>query len=208
MFITFEGIEGGGKSTQIFRLADRLKKTGHEVVLTREPGGTAIGDQIRSILLDSVNRNMTFLCEQLLYWAGRSQHLEELIRPALAAGKIILCDRYVDSTLAYQGYGRGLDFDQIAYFNKLVTQEMKIDLTFLFDLPTEIGMKRALERIGGLHGPKEDRFEREALAFHERVRQGYLTLARQEPARYRILDAELSPDELEKQIWNEVQVIL
>lgn len=208
MFITFEGIEGSGKSTQIKRLADHLRQTGSEVTVTREPGGTSIGDQIRSILLDSQNKNMAFLCEELLYWAGRAQHLEELIKPALARGQIVLCDRYVDSTVAYQGYARGLDFKQIAQFENLVCAGLKVNRTFLFDLPTKEGMGRAMARIEGLHGPKEDRFEREALDFHEKVRQGYLALAKREPGRFLVLDAAKNPDEIEKDIWAVMEPLL
>lgn len=208
MFITFEGIEGSGKSTQIKLLAQSLNARGLEVVLTREPGGTAIGDQIRAILLDSKNKNMAFLCEELLYWAGRAQHIDELIKPALDAGKIVLCDRYVDSTLAYQGYGRGLDFKQIELFCNLVTRGLKINKTFLLDLPTPDGMRRALSRIEGLHGPKEDRFEREALAFHEKVRQGFLSLAQAEPNRITVVDAARSQDEIAREIWTVMETLL
>lgn len=208
MFITFEGIEGAGKSTQIKLLAAHLKKLGREVVITREPGGTSIGDQIRQILLDSNNKNMDFLCEQLLYWAGRSQHVQELIRPSLARGCVVLCDRYVDSTWAYQGYGRGLDFKQIQLFADLVTDGLKPDKTFLFDLPTKVGMERALKRIGGLHGPKEDRFERETLDFHEKVRQGFLTLAKQEPQRFVIVDATKGTGEIGQDIFATVKQML
>lgn len=208
MFITFEGIEGAGKSTQIKLLAVHLKKLGREVIITREPGGTSIGDQIRQILLDSNNKNMDFLCEQLLYWAGRSQHVQELIRPSLARGCVVLCDRYVDSTWAYQGYGRGLDFEQIQLFADLVTDGLKPDKTFLFDLPTKAGMERALKRIGGLHGPKEDRFERETLDFHEKVRQGFLTLAKQEPQRFVIVDATKGTGEIGQDIFATVKQML
>lgn len=208
MFITFEGIEGAGKSTQIKLLAERLKNLERQVVVTREPGGTSIGDQIRQILLDSQNKNMDFLCEQLLYWAGRAQHLQELIRPSLARGCVVLCDRYVDSTWAYQGYGRGLDFKQIELFADLVTGGLKPDKTFVFDLPTKVGMERALRRIGGLHGPKEDRFEREALDFHEKVRQGFLALAKQEPQRFVVIDATKSESGIEQDIFDVVKQML
>lgn len=199
-FITFEGIEGSGKSTQIVLLANYLKSHGIKIVLTREPGGTLIGDQIRKILLDPANKTLDPSAELLLYAASRAQHLSEVILPALAAGTIVLCDRFSDATLAYQGYGRGLDRNMIRELDRIVTAGMRPDLTMLLDIDAATGLARARGRndIRGLEG--EARFENEEIAFHERVRQGYLTLAEQEPERIRVVDASPSPDRIEMEI--------
>lgn len=206
MFITFEGIEGSGKSTQIKLLADHLQKHGRTVVLTREPGGTIISDQIRRVLLDSANQGMVPDCEQLLYWAARAQHIQELILPSLKSGKIVLCDRYVDSTVAYQGYGRGIDFKKIALLNDLVTQNLPIQKTFLFDLPVEEGLVRAFRRISRkVAQHKEDRFEKEEIKFHEKVRRGFLEIASHEPERFVIIDATKEKASVHKKIVFEVE---
>ncbi|TWJ26376.1 dTMP kinase [Geobacter argillaceus] len=193
LFITFEGIEGCGKTTQIRLLAERLEDAGHEVLLTREPGGCPIADQVRAILLDAGNTAMVPLAELLLYAAARAQHVQEVIAPALAAGRTVLCDRFTDATLAYQGYGRGLDRTIIGQLNRLASAGATPDLTILLDCPVEIGLSRAIARNDSRSGvagePKEDRFEREARQFHERVREGYLTLARQETGRFVTVDA-------------------
>ena len=190
MFITFEGIEGSGKSTQIKLLAAELQLRGHTVVVTREPGGTALGDKIRKILLDSSSSGMTPMCELLLYAAARAQHVAEIIQPALAAGKIVLCDRFTDSTLAYQGAARGLDFKVLADLARLAVGAVQIHKTFLFDLPAAVGLQRARVRIQeNAGGDKEDRFENERLSFHEKVRQGFLGLVQQEPQRFVVFDA-------------------
>ena len=190
MFITFEGIEGCGKTTQVKLLAEELFRQGHRVTLTREPGGCAIADKIRAILLDAENAALTPLSELLLYAAARSQHLNDAVRPALAAGDIVICDRFTDATVAYQGYGRGLDLDLIGQLNTLATNGLAPDLTILMDCPVAVGLGRALSRINGTPGPKEERFERESQRFHEAVRAGYLTLARQEPTRFAVIDAD------------------
>ena len=189
MFITFEGIEGSGKSTQILLLANTLKAKGISVVLTREPGGTPIGDQVRKVLLDPANVALDPTAELLLYAASRSQHLREVILPALAAGSIVLCDRFSDATLAYQGYGRGLDIEVIRSLDRIVTKGMRPDLTVLFDISAGAGVARAHGRnkVQGLEA--EARFENEEIAFHERVRQGYLALLKQEPDRICMVDA-------------------
>jgi dTMP kinase len=188
-FITFEGIEGSGKSTQIALLAKYLVSTGMRNVLTREPGGTPIGDQIRKILLDPANRLLDPTAELLLYAASRAQHLREIILPALADGLIVLCDRFSDATLAYQGYGRGIEIAMIRSLDRIVTAGMRPDLTILFDIEAGSGLARARGRntIQGLD--QEARFENEELAFHERVRQGYLLMAAEEPDRLRVVDA-------------------
>jgi dTMP kinase len=193
-FITFEGIEGSGKSTQILLLANYLSAHGKSVTLTREPGGTTIGDQARRILLDPANTRLDPKAELLLYAAGRAQHLAELIAPELASGKIVLCDRFSDATLAYQGYGRGLDLELIRTLDRIVTDGMRPDLTILLDIDAAAGLARARGRNsrGGLES--EARFENEDLSFHERVRQGYLDLAKREPGRFCIMDASLRPE--------------
>ncbi|WP_429885448.1 dTMP kinase [Geoalkalibacter halelectricus] len=196
LFITFEGIEGSGKTTQIRRLATHLRERGHAVVQTREPGGCRIADAIRSILLDAANANLVPTAELLLYAAARRQHVEEIIQPALAGGHIVLCDRFTDATLAYQGFGRGLSLDLIAELNRLAGADLVPDLTLLFELPVATGLGRALGRIEQSDGPAEDRFEQESLVFHERVRQGYLTLAEQNPHRFRLIAAAGAPDEV------------
>jgi dTMP kinase len=199
-FITFEGIEGSGKSTQIVLLANYLKSHGVKVVLTREPGGTLIGDQIRKVLLDPANRALDPSAELFLYSASRAQHLSEVILPALAAGTIVLCDRFSDATLAYQGYGRGLDRNMIRELDRIVTAGMRPDLTMLLDIDAVTGLARARGRNSsrGLEG--EARFENEEIAFHERVRQGYLALAKHEPERFRVVDATPAPDRIEMEI--------
>ena len=170
LFITFEGIEGSGKSTQIALLADYLASLGKSIALTREPGGTLIGDQIRKILLDPVHTMLSPAAELLLYAASRAQHLAEVISPALTAGRIVLCDRFSDATIAYQGYGRGLDLEMIYSLDQMVTARLVPDLTVLLDIDVVAGLKRAQLRnsSSGLEG--EARFEQEDIAFHTRVR--------------------------------------
>ena len=177
MFITFEGIEGSGKTTQIQAVHANLVHKGHDCIVTREPGGSKIGRQIRSILLDSKNKGLQPLAELLLYMADRAQHLDETVKPGLSAGKIILCDRYYDATVAYQGYARGLDSDLISRLHGLAFADYKPDITFLLDLPPEIGLGRAWRQIeNGQRTGKETRFEEETLGFHRSVREGYLAL--------------------------------
>jgi dTMP kinase len=208
MFISFEGIEGSGKSTQIVLLANYLTAHARAVTLTREPGGTEIGDQVRKILLDPANKALDPKAELLLYAAARAQHLEELVRPELRAGKIVLCDRFSDATLAYQGYGRGLDVDMIRTLDRMVTAGLRPDLTILLDIDAAAGLARARGRNSSRGLEAEARFENEELAFHERVRQGYLTLAKQEPGRIRVVDASPAPDEIQNGIRKVVDSIL
>jgi dTMP kinase len=186
--ITFEGIEGCGKTTQLMLLATQLKSLGHEVTVTREPGGCTIADRIRAILLDADNSAMTPMAELFLYGAARAQHVAEVITPALAAGHIVLCDRFTDATVSYQGYGRGLDLQIIAELNRLAAGDIRADLTLLVDCPVEIGLERAMTRINNSRGAREERFELESTQFHYKVREGYLTLARQEPERFIVID--------------------
>ena len=200
-FITFEGVEGCGKSTQIRRLADRLSGLGHRVTLTREPGGCDIADKIRSILLDAANARMVPLAELLLYAAARAQHISEVIRPALDRGEIVLCDRFIDATVAYQGNGRQLDMELINRLNSLVASSCRPDMTVLLDCPVETGLGRAMARIEALGSSagsvaREERFERESLEFHQRVRSGYLSLAAAEPDRFCTVDATGSVEEI------------
>jgi dTMP kinase len=187
LFITFEGIEGCGKTTQIGLLTSFLKSLHRPFLLTREPGGTGMGEQIRRILLSSENVGIEPMAELYLYAAARVQHLRQVISPALREGKIVICDRFADATLAYQGYGRGMDLAWIEEIHARTMENVKPDLTFLLDLPVEEGLRRALKRMEN-HSVKEDRFEKEALDFHQRVREGYLILARNEPRRIIVLD--------------------
>ncbi len=207
-FITFEGTEGSGKSTQIALLAEFLASRGRKVMLTREPGGTLIGDQIRKILLDPANEALDATSELLLYAASRAQHVTEVIRPALKSGRIVLCDRFSDATLAYQGYGRGLDRELIRTLDRMVTGEMRPDLTLLLDIETTTGLARAHGRnsSSGLEG--EARFENEDIAFHTRVRQGYRALAEEEPDRIRVVDASRPPDQVQRTIREIVDAVI
>ncbi|MFN8499323.1 MAG: dTMP kinase [Anaerolineae bacterium] len=187
MFITFEGAEGSGKSTQARQLAEWLQSQGASVLFTREPGGTPIADQIRHIILTPDNTAMVPQAEALLYSASRAQHVAERIRPALAAGQIVVCDRFADSTLAYQGYGLGLDLTMLRVVTQFATGGLSPDLTIYLDCPVEIGLarKRAAARIGG----EWNRLDRKPIEYHERVRAGYLELARIESRRWLIIDA-------------------
>jgi dTMP kinase len=189
VFITFEGIEGSGKSTQIALLAQYLWARGSPVTLTREPGGTAIGDRVRAILLDPNHKTLDPKAELLLYAAARAQHLQEVILPALKTGGVVLCDRFSDATAAYQGYGRSLDLDMISALDRIVTGGMQPDLTLLLDIDAVDGLDRARGRNRSRGLDNEARFENEEVAFHERVRAGYRALAKQQPGRIRVVDA-------------------
>lgn len=203
MFITIEGIEGSGKTTQIKNIVEFLESKGYDCVVTREPGGTKIGEKIRSILLDPENRDMEPVCELLLYCSDRAQHIKELINPALSEGKTIICDRFFDATLVYQGYARGLDIDLITGLHKMTVDGLKPDITILLDLLPEIGLSRAWKQINnGSRSGEETRFEKETLSFHEKIRAGYLELARLEPKRFRIIDASKSENQVKQQIIN------
>lgn len=187
-FITFEGIEGSGKTTQIQLLSNHLEERGIDHLLTREPGGTPIGNQVRKLVLNPAHSAMTPTCELLLYAAARAQHIEQVIRPALDEGRLVLCDRFRDATFAYQGHGRGLGLDLIRSLHALEVLSLKPDLTLIFDLDARAALERARGRDSTT--PRDEtRFEQEDLPFHDRVRQGYLALAREEPARCVVLDA-------------------
>lgn len=200
MLISFEGPDGAGKSTQVRALASFLRRTGYEVVLTREPGGTSIGDQIRAVVHSTANTSMAPTAEMLLYAASRAQLVSEVIRPALAAGRIVLCDRYADSTMAYQGFGRGLDRAMLATLTAIATGGLVPDLTLLLDLDVERGLARRRDE-----GEEMNRLDLEALDFHRRVRAGYLTLAAAEPARWVRIDAGRSPKEVEADVQRVVE---
>lgn len=187
-FITVEGVEGAGKTTLITALRERLDEAGIDVLVTREPGGTRLGEALREVLLDNHQHEMVPEAELLIMFAARVQHVKETIRPALAEGTWIVCDRFTDATYAYQGYGRGLDLERIAYLEEWLQEEVKPDLTVLLDLPVEQGLARTGERGG------PDRFETEAGEFFDRVRRGYLELAEREPDRFRLVDAGQSQD--------------
>jgi dTMP kinase len=205
MFITLEGIEGSGKTSQVQSIEGWLSAAGHDCLTTREPGGTPIGGQIRSVLLNPENGNLAPTAELLLYMADRAQHLETVVRPALAMGKVVVCDRFFDATLVYQGYARGLDKALIRQLHQLACGGMTPHLTLLLDLAPEAGLARAWRRIDAdsAHA-KESRFETEALAFHQRVRDGYLLLARREPQRFAIIDA--AGDR--KAVWRQIESVL
>jgi len=184
MFITLEGPEGSGKSSQLPELAAFLRGAGYEVIVTREPGGTVVGDQIRDVLMKMENVSIVPRTEILLFLAARAQHVEELIRPALAEGKVVLCDRYGDSTLAYQGYGHATDLETLRLLLDFATGGLRPDLTLLLDVPVSEGMARKRE-----NDSEWNRLDAYTEAFHERVRQGYLSLAAAEPDRWQIIDA-------------------
>jgi dTMP kinase len=186
-FITLEGIEGAGKSTLIGSLAERLRLLGHEPVITREPGGTPLAERIRCTVLDSGGERLSGVAETLLMFAARAVHLDNLVRPALARGAWVLCDRFTDATRAYQGGGRGLDATWIESLAQAVHCDLSPDRTLLLDVPVDVGLRRARARAGAA----ADRFERETVHFFERVRTTYLVLADREPQRFRVLDATL-----------------
>jgi dTMP kinase len=195
LFITFEGIEGSGKSTHLRHLATHLRSVGRPVLETREPGGTPAGATIRRLLLGEDAVPLTAMAELFLYCADRTQHVTELIRPALAAGRVVLCDRFSDSTIAYQGFGRGLDLSAIRALDERARAGLAPALTFLFDCPVAEGLRRVRERRG-----RGDRFERESEEFHERIRAGFQALAAAEPARFCVLDATQSIEHVRQRV--------
>lgn len=205
IFITFEGIEGCGKSTQLELLARDLEAKGLQIVKTQEPGGTKIGSMIRKILLDPKNKAMDPITELMLYGASRAQHLKEVILPAIKERKIVLCDRFSDATIAYQGYGRGLSLDIIKRLDTLLTGELKPSVTILLDIDPEKGLLRAKKRIEKNNSLKEGRIEQEGFSFHKRVREGYLKLAEEEPERIKVIGADGSVEDVHKKI---IEIIL
>ncbi len=203
-FITLEGPEGSGKSTQATRLIERLRGAGVEVVATREPGGTPLGEEVRGLLQHAAaGEGMCSEAELFLFLAARAQLTRVIIEPALARGAWVVCDRFADSTTAYQGYGRGCDLKTILAFNEFATNTLKPDLTLLLDIDVALGFERLAGR-GLVSGQGRDRIERADRDFHERLRKGYLELARLHPERFKVLDARHPPDELAKIIWETI----
>jgi len=201
LFITLEGIDGCGKSTQREMLAEKLKSRGFEIVVTREPGGTVIGEGIRQLLVSDASVHIAPTTELLLYVAARAQHVAELIKPSVDAGRIVISDRYTDSTVAFQGYGRGLDLDVIESLNRFATGGLKPDLTIVFDLDPSVARSRSVSRpVGGLLGA----FDEQHADFHERMRAGYLKMAKNDPSRIRVVDASGSADETHAQVMSVV----
>ena len=191
LFITFEGPDGCGKTTQMNLLAQYFEKKGKKVVLTREPGGKGLGEKVREILLN-YNGEVSDRCESFLFLADRAQNIDIIVKPAVEKGEIVLCDRHIDSTVAYQGYGRGLDINEINMLNNLATGGKKPDLTLVFDVDVETSMKRV--------GKEKDRMESAGIEFHNRVRNGYLELAKQEPTRIKVLDATKTIEEIHEKV--------
>jgi dTMP kinase len=209
MFITLEGIEGSGKTTQVAHIVRYLKSVGLDCRITREPGGTQMGQKIRALLLDPRNQGLDPLAELLLYMADRAQHIKEIIEPELNAGKTVICDRYFDATIAYQGYARQLDTTLLHTLHGLLFAGLTPNLTLLLDLPPELGLCRAWEQIHrGQREDTETRFEKETLKFHERVRAGYLALAHQEPERFRVIDAGQDEKQVTQRIIDTLSSIL
>jgi len=202
VLITFEGIEGSGKSTQMSSLAKHLEQKDWKVLKTREPGGTKLGERIRDLLLDIRHQNIAPKTELLLYLASRAQHFQEIILPALEQGDVVLCDRFSEATLAYQGYGRGLELDKIKNLLKYVTEGRKPDLTLLLDLEARQGLMRISSRT------TKDRLEREQIEFYEKVRQGYLKLAKMNPRQIIVIDASQAIEKVALQIQEIVEIFL
>ncbi|MBX5437304.1 MAG: dTMP kinase [Alicyclobacillaceae bacterium] len=196
MFITFEGIDGAGKTTQMQRLRARLERAGRQVVCTREPGGTTLGDVLRRVLLDPASGAITPRSEALLYAASRAQLVEEVIRPALAAGAVVLCDRFVDASVAYQGEGLALGTEAVAAVNRFATGGLQPDRTILLDVPVALGMQRVRTA-----GRAADRIEQRGSEYFNRVRERFLRIAASEPQRVWVIDAGRPPDAVEQEIW-------
>lgn len=189
LFITFEGADGCGKTTQLMMLAKYLEEKGYDVLVTREPGAKGLGEKIREILLN-YDGEVSSQCEAFLFLADRAQHMDVIVKPAVEKGRIVLCDRHTDSTIAYQGYGRGLDIKRINMLNNIATSGRKPDLTIVFDIDVETSMKRV--------GTQKDRLESAGIEFHNRVRNGYIEIAHQEPERVKVVDASKSIEEIHK----------
>lgn len=204
VFVTLEGGEGTGKTTQLARLARHLDTLGRTVVLTREPGGTALGRAVRTLVVQETATPPTPVAELLLYEADRAHHVATVLRPALEAGRVVLCDRYADATEVYQGWGRELPLAAVRAANELATGGLVPDRTLVLDLDPIGGVARALGREALPDGDREDRFEREGPAFHERVRAGYRSIAQREPGRVRLVDATGTPDEVFARLWLEL----
>jgi dTMP kinase len=206
VFITFEGMDGSGKTTQMHLLASRLAASGRDVVETVEPGGTAIGNQIRRVLLDSRNQDLRPTAELLLYFASRAQNVDESILPALASGRIVLCDRFTDSTLVYQGCGRGLGRDVVMDLDRIACRGLKPDLTVLIDIDLETSLARAFarNRASTHRDAAETRMDEQSLEFHRKVRDAYRALAAGEPGRFRVVDGRPGIDLVAEAVWDAV----
>ena len=198
MFITFEGVEGAGKTTQIQYLADLIKESGQDVLITRQPGGSELGSEIRNLILNpEIKDKPSDLAEMFLYLADRSHHVQTVIKPALEKGITVLCDRYIDSHIAYQGYARGFDIEKLVYLNAIASDNLKPDITFVFDLDPVIGLNRV--RFSRNQAVL-DRIEGEKIEFHQKVRNGFLSIAKEDPSRVVVIDASLSQEEVRKTI--------
>ena len=191
LFITFEGIDGCGKTTQINLLKEHLEKQGKKVLLTREPGAKGLGEKVREILLN-YDGDVSPNCESFLFLADRAQHIDTIIKPAVERGEVVLCDRHTDSTIAYQGYGRGIDIKQIHMLNDLATSGMKPDLTFIFDIDIETSMQRV--------GKTKDRMESAGIEFFRKVREGYINISKEEPKRVKLIDGTKNIDDIHKEV--------
>ena len=202
IFITIEGLDGSGKSTQVSRIKSILEKKGYDVLLTREPGGTKIGEKIRQILLDKDHKEMSAAAEALLYAASRAQHVEQVIVPALKEGRAVLCDRFVDSSIAYQGKGRELGPEAVTDINKFATHGLGPDITILLDIDPEVGLNRAKAT------KKADRLEQERLDFHRKVREGYKVLAETYPDRIKVIDASKTVEEISREIEKKLSSVV
>ena len=199
LFITFEGADGCGKTTQMNLLAQYLREKGFDVVVTREPGGKGLGEKLREILLN-YDGEVSSVCESFLFLADRAQNVDITVKPAVEQGKIVLCDRHGDSTVAYQGYGRGLDIERIEMLNSIATSNRKPDLTLVFDIDVETSMKRV--------GTEKDRMESAGIEFHNRVRQGYLDIAKKEPNRVKVINAVKSIEEIHREVISIIDGII
>ncbi|WP_418791294.1 dTMP kinase [Phosphitispora sp. TUW77] len=208
IFITFEGPDGAGKTTQIKMLGQALEKMDKIVIYTREPGGTSISEEIRSLLLNPCNKEMVDRTEALLYAAARAQHVEEIIRPAIRKGYIVLCDRFTDSTIAYQGFGRGIDIDFLRELNEMAVAGVFPDLTLIFDLAPDVGIGRINEKRVGQAGEGKDRIEQENMDFHAKVRCGFREVALSEPQRCKVIDAGRDKETIHSEVIQLVKEVL
>lgn len=204
MLITFEGGEGSGKTTLCDKMAEYLEKKGLSVLKAHEPGGTKLGDEIKKLLLEDGGYELNPKAELFLFLASRAQLVEEVIRPALGKGKFVLCDRYIDSTVAYQAYGRGVDENTARDLNKFTVGTLEPDLTIVLDVETPVGLKRAREREK-LNGREGDRIEKAMMSFHQRVRQGYLSLVRSEPSRIKLVNGEDDMKKIERSVKRHIE---
>lgn len=208
LFITFEGPDGAGKTTQLKMLASALQQEGYDIMTTREPGGTAISDQIRAILLNPDHREMTDQAEVLLYAASRAQHVHERILPALEQGRIVLCDRFIDASIAYQALGLGIDAEIVRSINQYASSGLKPHRTYLLDVPVEVSRERLLARATQSARSDLDRIEQKEQAYHRKVREGFLQIAREDEGRVCVIQANRSADEIAHDIWTDCQALL